>query len=298
MRTQWIIRFNMFNFLFATISQSIPFLPLALAIYVSFNLLKATDMTLDGSFVAGAGVFAHAIVLGFSPIIAALVGMIAGVLTGCMVASFQRHQRIDALLAGILATFILTGLNLVVMGRPNISLLNQTTLLSQAFAKSDGQGYLETAIYCGFICLFFILLLKSRLGLRLRAFGDNPNQLARLGFSIEKYRLLGFAITNCLAACAGCLTAQTVSYADVNMGFGVTLTGLGAIILGQEIFTNALHRRYLRASLEFLACLIGVIFYFAAINTLLRLEIDPVYVKIILGFILVLFLRASARKAG
>ena len=286
----------MLNFIFSILSQSIPFLPLALAIYISFNLLKATDMTLDGSFVAGAGVFAHAISLGVHPALAGCMAMLIGILTGCMVASFQRHQRIDALLAGILATFILTGLNLIMMGRPNISLLNQTTLLSNAFAISDFRGYTLAGIYCAIICLTVILLLRSRVGLRLRAFGDNPQHMARLGFSIEAYRMGGFALTNCLAACAGCLTSQTVGYADINMGFGVTLTALGAIILGQTLFTQALHRTYLRSGLEFLSCLIGVVIYFTAINALLRMQVDPVYLKIILGLVLVFFLRARTQK--
>lgn len=285
----------MLNFLFSILSQSIPFLPLALAIYISFNLLKATDMTLDGSFVAGAGVFAHAISVGFSPIPATIAAIIIGMLTGFMVASFQRHQRIDALLAGILATFIMTGLNLILMGRPNISLLNQTTLLSNAFAISDGRGYTLAAVYCGILCLSVILLLRSPFGLRLRAFGDNPQHMARLGFSIETYRLLGFGLTNGLAACSGCLTAQTVGYADINMGFGMTLTALGAIILGQTLFIKMTHKTYLRATLEFCACLIGVAIYFFAINALLRMQVDPVYVKIILGLVLVFFLRTSTR---
>jgi putative ABC transport system permease protein len=286
----------MFDLLFVIISQAIPFIPLALAIYISFNLLNATDMTLDGSFVAGAGMFAHCIDLHISPPIAALLAISIGILTGLMVASFQRSQRIDALLAGILATFILTGLNLIMMGRPNISLLNQTTLLSHAFSISEGYGYGVTAIYTGIVCLSVILLLLSRVGLNLRAFGDNPQQMARYGFNIEKYRMIGFALTNCLAASAGCLTAQTVGYADINMGFGVTLTALGAIILGQELFVSVFKKSYLRPVLEFSSCLAGVIIYFASINSLLRMQVDPIYLKIILGFVLVIFLRTSSRK--
>lgn len=284
----------MLELLSATISQCIPFLPLALAIYISFNLMKAIDMTLDGSFVAGAGVFAKFVTLGYSPIVSSLFAMIAGVLTGSAVATIQRKQKIDPLMAGVLATFILASANLIFMGRPNIELITQTTLLSAAFAKSNFIGMLVSAAYCGVLCCIVLLILRSPLGLKLRAFGDNPKLLARYGKPIELYRIGGFAMTNCLAASAGCLTAQTVGYADIGMGFGVTLTGLGAIILGQQFIMQTLKRRYIRATLEFTACLIGVFVYFSAINGLLRIGVDPMYLKIILGFVLIVFLRAAS----
>lgn len=281
------------HIIFNFITQSLPFLPLALGIYISFNLLNATDMTLDGSFVAGAGVFAKIISLGLSPALATLGAIIAGLCTGTMVACMQRHQKIDPLLAGILATFILTSANLVLMGRPNISLLNQTTLFSSAFADSDARGYFFVGLFVLCICGIALYILRSSFGLQLRAFGDNPKLFARLGYAIERYRIAGFAFTNCLAACAGCLTAQTVDYADINMGFGVTLTGLGAVIVGQQLILHLCKRTYLRVGLEFAACLLGVLLYFALMNTLLRLGVDPLYLKIFLGLLLVFFLRTA-----
>lgn len=284
----------MFSILYNFITQSLPFLPLALAIYISFNLMNATDMTLDGSFVAGAGVFAKCISLGLAPAIAGLAAMGIGVCTGILVACMQRHQRIDPLLAGVLATFILSSGNLILMGRPNISLLTQPTLVSAAFAISDTRGYLLVGGIVVVLCGSALLLLQSPFGLRLRAFGSNPQLFSRYGFATERYRCMGFAFTNCLAACAGCLTAQTVGYADINMGLGMTLTGLGAIIVGQQLILRFLKRHYLRSCGEFLACLIGVLLYFALMNTLLRLGVDPLYLKILLGLCLIFFLRSAS----
>lgn len=284
------------NLLLAVVTQLITFLPLALAIYVSFCVMRATDMTLDGSFVLGAAVFARLIDAGFSPIISGVSALLAGMIAGVGVSTMQRGQKIDSLLAGVLATFILTSGNLVVMGRPNIGLLGKTTLLSAAFTHGQISGQLLVARYSAIFCILTCLLLLSRCGLILRAFGDNPNLLQRLGKRIEAYRLFGFAFTNCLAAAAGCLTAQTVGYADVGMGFGVTLTALGAVILGRQILCSA----KFRVSTEFLACLVGVAFYFFTINGLLRLGINPIYLKMVLGLVLVVFLRAakvSTRRA-
>ena len=77
------------------------------------------------------------------------------------------------------------------------------------------------------------------------------------------------------------------------MGFGMTLTGIGAILLGQQIIRFLIHSAQHRVLSEFLACLIGVTLYFFSINLLLRLDIDPIYLKMILGVALILFLRTA-----
>lgn len=279
----------MTTLLISIFTQLLPFLPLAVAIYVSFCIMRATDMTLDGSFVLGAAVFARCLELGFAPIIAALCSLLAGTLCGILVSTIQRGQKIDSLLAGVLATFILISVNLTIMNRPNIGLLSKTTLFSSAFSSGELEGWTLVAICSGFFCLTAFLLLLSRCGLILRAFGDNPNLLKRFGKKIEAYRLLGFGFTNCLAAASGLITSQTIGYADISMGFGVTLTGLGAVILGRQI----IHCRNFHISTEFISCFVGVVFYFFAINCLLRLNINPIYLKMVLGVSLIFFLRSS-----
>lgn len=288
----------MLALLFAVATQSLTFLPLALGISVSYTLLRATDMTLDGSFVLGAAVFARLITLGVPPIIAGIAALLSGALAGILVSLIQRGGRVDPLLAGVLATFILASGNLALMGKPNINLLSETTLLSGAFSASETAGWLLVAVYCSVFCILTCLLISSRLGLTLRALGDNPQLLKRLGKNIEAYRMIGFAFTNSLAAAAGCLTAQTVGYADIGMGFGMTLTGIGAIILGQQIIRLIAPKISTRMVIEFLACLSGVLLYFFAINILLRLEINPIYLKMVLGMVLILFLRAAMNPSS
>lgn len=288
----------MASMLFSIATQSLTFLPLALGISVSYTILRATDMTLDGSFVLGAGVFARLITMGYSPIFAGCCALLSGAMAGVMVSLIQRGGRVDPLLAGVLATFILASGNLVLMGRPNINLLSQTTLLSGAFAKSENFGWFVVAMYCGAFCILTCLLISSRLGLTLRALGDNPQLLHRLGKNVEAYRMFGFAFTNSLAAAAGCLTAQTVGYADIGMGFGMTLTGIGAIILGQQIIRLVMKNISARVAIDFFACLFGVLLYFFAINALLRVDVDPVYLKMILGLVLVFFLRTATSSSA
>lgn len=281
----------------STLTQLLTFIPLAFGISVSYYLLRATDMTIDGSFVIGAAVFARLVSLGFSPFLALIAALAMGVCAGALAATIQRGGRVDPLLAGVLATFILTSINLIIMGKPNINLLSQPTLVSDAFLQSDTWGWFVTGCYSFLLCACAYLLLSSRFGLILRAFGDNPRLLVRLGKNIELLRLAGFGFTNLLAAGAGCLTAQTVGYADINMGFGVTLTGIGAIILGQQLLHRLIKKPFFRLGYEFIACLFGVALYFFALNLLLRLDINPIYLKMLLGIVLVLFLRSAIKSS-
>jgi putative ABC transport system permease protein len=217
-------------------------------------------------------------------------------MAGMLVATIQRGGRVDPLLAGVLATFILTSVNLLIMGRPNINLLSQTTLFSHAFGKNEWLGWSLVSCFVIFICSFTFVFLQSRLGLTLRALGDNPILLKRLGKNMEGYRMLGFALTNTLSAFAGCLTAETIGFADINMGLGMTLTGIGAIILGHQLVFRFFKLSYFRVGAEFVSCFIGVVLYFFSLNLLLRLDIDPIYLKMILGFILIIFLRTATFK--
>ncbi len=280
---------------FATLTQTLTFIPLAFGIGMSYTILRATDMTLEVSFVLGAATFARLVTLGYSPLFAALMALLAGCCAGVMVALIQRGGRVDPLLAGILASFVLTSGNLILMGRPNINLLAQHTLLSGAFAHSDLLGWLLTATFSVVLCGLSIALMCTRFGLTLRAMGDDSALLQRLGASVETYRILGFALTNGLAASAGILTAQTIGYADIGMGTGMTLTGIGAIIIGQKMMTFFCEKTHKKTFIEFTACVLGVVIYFLAVNLLLRLDVDPIYLKMLLGFILILFIRTAVR---
>lgn len=284
------------NLFLAVITQSLTFLPLALGISISYHILRATDMTIDGSFVLGAGVFAKFVTMGYSPALAAFVALLSGACAGAFTAFVQRGGRIDPLLAGVLSAFVLSSMSLILMGKPNISLLMQRTLLSAAFANSDVAGWITTGMYVLFFCFIAVLLLSTRFGLELRAFGDNPSLLTRLGKQTEIHRLAGFALTNTLAAAAGCLTAQTIGYADIGMGAGMTLTGIGAIILGQQLLQRFYRTHLLRIGMECFACLLGVIAYYFLLNALLRADINPIYLKMLLGLLIIMFLRTALNR--
>ncbi|MEY3196795.1 MAG: hypothetical protein RLZZ59_161, partial [Pseudomonadota bacterium] len=147
----------------------------------------------------------------------------------------------------------------------------------------------------GILCLaLLILVLKSEFGLILRAFGHDQKLLAVLGKSIEKYRLFGLMLSNSLAALTGVLSAQVNGFADINMGFGVALVGIGAVVIGRQIMISSQAKFLLFP--EVLSSFIGILLYFCCISILLKVGIDPINLKLLLGIILFAALRKIYKK--
>ncbi|MFG6094151.1 ABC transporter permease [Leptothoe sp. ISB3NOV94-8A] len=209
---------------------------LSLGVYLSFRVLKFPDLTVDGSFPLGAAVVATLITQGVNPWVATAVAMVAGALAGLCTAILSVRFNILNLLASILTMIALYSINLRVMGRPNVPLLNQPTLF-------DG---LETVLPIWAILLIGLGLTKlaidffltSDIGLAMRATGMNPIMANAQGIYTNRLILLGMAMSNALAALSGALFAQVNGFADVALGVGTVVVGLATVILGEAIFPS------------------------------------------------------------
>lgn len=228
---------------------------LALGVYISFRIFDFPDITTDGSFTTGAAVTAILLAKGTSPFIATglgfICGMVAGVLTGVLYTKFN----INKLLAGILVMTALYSVNLHIMGKSNIPLINTTSLVTyveSAGAKIWGAGaavdilgwdvstsdlsvllsMLIISILIGFVLYMFF---KTNLGTAMRATGDNSQMITALGVNVENMTILGIALANGLIALAGSLLSQFQGFADVQMGIGMIIWGLASIIIGQAL---------------------------------------------------------------
>lgn len=259
--------------------QSLAFLPFALGLFISFRILKIADLTVDGTFVLGAGLYAKLISIGCAPTIALLAALAAGCLAGLGVALIQRNGRVPPLIAGILALFILQSLSLQVMGRPTISLLGSSSSLGLPLSVAAAGGVL--------------LLLRSPLGLLMRAFGSNATLLQLMGRSPERYRIAGLSIANGLVALSGVLTAQLHGFADIGMGMGLVLIAIAVVIIGQQLLSRFAEERFL---FEIVGCFVGCLLYFAAVHTFVSIGIPPVALKMAIGLSLVAFLLTSRQR--
>ena len=218
----------------------------AFGVYLSFRVLDFPDLTVDGSFPLGGAVAATLIVRGMNPLQATMLAISAGILAGLCTAGLNVQFKILNLLASILTMIGLYSVNLRIMGQPNLSLLNQTTIVSTlepllnqmpSTLKPFGTAIalaVIVAIVLGLLNLFF----ATHLGLALRATGANPGMARAQGINTDRLILLGLAISNGLVALAGALFVQVNGFADVQIGTGTIVFGLVAVIVGESLVTS------------------------------------------------------------
>lgn len=277
-----------------TLQQTLIFLPLAFGVYLSYDILMVTDLSVEGTFVLGAAIFARLMTLGFNQVICVMGALLGGILIGIGVTMMQRVAKINSLIAGILATFMLYSVNFGVMNKPNISLLDSNIFLQRL---QDYYPHLLMIFLITVILLLatgMILLLHSRTGLCMRAFGCNPHLLKKLGKNPALYLCFGLATSNMLSALCGVMTAQLDGYADIHMGLGMALTAIGAVVIGKKIVTSLFKRSdRFNAPLGMIGCFVGAFIYFFIINGLLVLDINPIYLQFFIGLVLVAFLSTA-----
>jgi len=235
---------------------------LSLGVYLSFRVLKFPDLTVDGSFPLGAAVVATLITQGVNPWIATIVAMVAGALAGLCTAILSVRFNILNLLASILTMIALYSINLRIMGRPNVPLLNQPTL----FDGLDSWVPIWVLLLggLGLTKLALDYFLTSDLGLAMRATGMNAVMAGAQGIYTNRLILLGMALSNALASLSGALFAQVNGFADVTLGVGTVVVGLATVILGEAIFPSKTIRWATMAVI--LGCLVYRLAIAAALN--------------------------------
>ncbi|ELS0751124.1 ABC transporter permease [Vibrio vulnificus] len=209
----------------------------ALGVYLTFRVLDFPDLSVDGSFPMGAAVAATAIAAGVNPWLATGMAILAGAMTGWVTAFLAVRCGILHLLASILTMIAAFSINIRIMGRPNLALLGEETILTPF--ESLGDPMFIRPLVVGILVLIsswlVVRLLNSDFGLGLRATGVNARMVRAQGGSTSFYTYFGLALSNGFVGFAGALFAQTNSFADVTSGVGTIVVGLAAVILGQTL---------------------------------------------------------------
>lgn len=242
-----------FNLWLGAVATGLCFAFVSLGVYVSFRVLNYPDLTIDGSLPLGAAISARMIVGGYDPFLTLAVAVGGGLLAGAATGFIATRLRIHSLLASILTTTALFSVNLRIMGRSNIPLLNEGTIFrpfTGAFRsflqRAAGETVAASAKNLLVIVMIglLVLLLKwlfdwfmhTEVGLAMRAAGDNPQMIRAIGVNTDWMFILGLALSNGMVALSGALFAQFQGFADVNMGLGLIIAGLAAVILGETLF--------------------------------------------------------------
>jgi putative ABC transport system permease protein len=242
----------------------------ALGVFLSFRVLQFPDLTVDGSFPLGAAVAATLIVSGWNPYLATAIAALAGALAGLVTAWLNVRLKILHLLASILTMIALYSINLRIMGRPNVALLGDETVLTPLEALPLRSYWLAPILFLVVIIAAKLLVdrfLASEIGLAIRATGANPRLSRALGISTGRLILGGMAVSNALVALAGALFAQSQGSADISMGVGVIVVGLAAVILGEAIVPGR------GIALATLGCILGSILYRLAVAFALNADL-------------------------
>ncbi len=266
---------------------------LSLGVFISFRIFHFPDMTAEGSVTLGAAVAAALLMTGHGPLFAtsaaALAGGVAGMLTGILHTRF----RINGLLAGIIIMTALYSVNLHVMGRSNVPLMEVSTFASWSagIAGYFGGGTLllfnrpasvEDLTILGItvtlviaVVLALFAFFRTHLGLAMRATGDNDQMVRALGASDSIMLTAGLALSNALVATAGALLAQYQGFADVQMGIGMLVWGLASVIIGEALVGTS------RFGYVLAGAVFGSVLFRLLVAVALRWGLDPNDLKLI-----------------
>jgi putative ABC transport system permease protein len=252
---------NLFAFLGA-IEMGLVFGLVGMGVFLSFRVLNFPDLTVDGSFPLGAAVSVTIILAGGDAYLATGAAILAGAAAGLVTACLNLRFRILHLLASILTMIALYSINLRIMGKPNLAILTEPTVMAPFQGLGLSNLYLRP-LYAGVVTLLAAVLLVrflvSDMGLAMRATGANPRMARAQGIDTTVMTYLGMAISNALVALAGALFAQMNGFADVALGTGTIVVGLAAVIVGEAILGTH------SVTIWVLGCVFGSVIYRIAV---------------------------------
>ena len=261
----------------------------ALALFLSFRILNIADMTTDGTFTLGCAVSATMAVAGH-PILALPAAMIAGAAAGSITALLQTKFKVPSILAGIITNTGLYTVNLAVMGfSANVNLMRTDTI----FTLLDGVPKLVvTAVIALVACGALIVFLNTRMGLSIRATGDNADMVRASSINTSFTITLGLCLANALTALSGAVIAQYQKTADINLGTGMVIVGLASLIIGETLLRK--NSIWVKA----LGAILGSIIYRLMIAGALRLNLPSESLKLVSAIIVAAAIALPNLKKG
>jgi putative ABC transport system permease protein len=261
--------------------------PMAMGIFISMKVFNIPDITTDGSYTLGATV-AAVLLTHHWPVLATLpVCMLAGSLAGVCTGLIHTKLKIDALLAGILVMTGLYSINLIILGRSNVPLINITGIFN-SFSFFTNDIYNQLLIASVLIILLAMLLnylLRTDFGIAMRATGNNPIMTKSLGINNDIIKIIGLAIANALTGLSGFLVAQYQGFSDINMGIGIVITGLGSVLIADAL---RLWMNVTNIGLQILLLLAGSLLFQLVLAFTLEMGIDPNFLKLVTAMFVLL----------
>lgn len=244
-----------------------------MALFLSYRVLDIADLTTDGDFVLGMAVSVSLAAAGH-PFLALPAAMAAGALAGFVTAFLQTRLGVPSILAGIVTNTGLYTVNLMVMGwSSNVNLLKQETIFTLFRKTGMGGAWYELLVVAAITLLAAVILiwfLNTRIGLSIRATGDNKDMVQASSINPCFTISLGLMIANALTALCGAVVGQMQKSADINSGTGIVVVGLACLIIGETVLGRKTIPR------NVFAVIVGSVIYRFIYAIVLKTQIVPI----------------------
>ena len=274
------------DFFITALVQGFGFAAIGLGIFLALRIFNIPDITADGSYALGGVITAILISNGVNPILAIITAIIAGSIAGVITGLIHTKLKFNPLLAGILVMTALYSVNLFILGRPNLPLINYPTIFNLLPIKNQ---MLNSFIVLSLIIFSSILILnymlKTDFGIAMRATGNNESMVKAMGVNTDSMKIIGLAIANSLTALSGSLITQYQGFADINMGIGIVISALGAVMIGETLLKLFKVNKIL---FQLISVLVGCIVFRLILAFALSIGIDPTLLKLVTSLLVIL----------
>ena len=200
------------------------------------------NIALEGIMVIGGlgGVLTVAMLQGTVPawllvVLSILVAALAGMVYALLLAFASINLKADQTIGGTALNMLATALAVILAKNYNGSTSSKVSYTNGAFLFKIGDLELSIFIPLGIVLLVisYIVMYKTRFGLRLRACGEHPQAADSVGINVYKMRYAGVLISGLLGGIGGMAYILPSVQA---WGFEVGVAGTGFLALAVMIF--------------------------------------------------------------
>ena len=268
-----------------------------LALFLSYSMLNVCDLSTDGCFTLGASVGAVVAISGH-PYLSIVAAMLAGIASGFIAAILQTKMGVDSLLAGIIVNTALYSINIVAMGNSSLLNMNKTetvftkmkTLLAGTFLEKQSV-LIVSLIAVVLVILFLSLFLKTKLGLAIRATGNNPDMVRSSSINPAFTTIIGLCISNAFTGLSGCLLAQSQKSVNIDIGTGMVTVALASLLIGGVFMRKG------KITAKAIGVVIGAIVFRLVYTVALRFNMPASMLKLVSSVIVIIAISGPYLKS-
>ena len=268
-----------------------------LALFLSYSMLNVCDLSTDGCFTLGASVGAVVAISGH-PYLSIVAAMLAGIASGFITAILQTKMGVDSLLARIIVNTALYSINIAAMGNSSLLNMNKTetvftkmkTLLAGTFLEKQSV-LIVSLIAVVLVILFLSLFLKTKLGLAIRATGNNPDMVRSSSINPAFTTIIGLCVSNAFTGLSGCLLAQSQKSVNIDIGTGMVTVALASLLIGGVFMRKG------KITAKAIGVVIGAIVFRLVYTVALRFNMPASMLKLVSSVIVIIAISGPYLKS-